>query len=166
MYLRSHHLRYEYTTPTLTATSTKNHNNQNATMTRTTKKDQHNSNETYTERMHKCSAAEWEKRLESKYRDYHTKKLNNNKAGVVNPGSSRGFEGFSRRLPPEIRPELSFENFSLLVKTNESRIHDLPLERVFSKSDSYCLLPPSSGPGCCYDSDVISETPPISRRSF
>ena len=53
----------------------------------------------YIERMHKCSAAQWERRLELKDRDYHRTKLNNCKAGVVNTGSSNGFEPFkfSRR---------------------------------------------------------------------
>ena len=57
----------------------------------------------YFERMHKCSAAQWEKRLELKDRDYHRIKLNKCKAGVVNTGSSNGFEPFEfsrRRLTP------------------------------------------------------------------
>ena len=98
----------------------------------------------YIERMHKCSGAQWEKRLESKHRDFHRKKLNNSKAGVVNTGSSQGFEGFSRS-PPEInsiRSLTAFGNHSLLARTTESRIQDTELDAVprLSKSDSYCLL--------------------------
>ena len=62
-----------------------------------------NCNESYIERMHKCSAAQWEKRLELKDRDFHRIKLNKCKAGVVNTGSSNGFEPFEfsrrRRTP-------------------------------------------------------------------
>ena len=62
--------------------------------------------ESYIERMHKCSAAQWEKRLESKNRDYHRTKLNKSQAGVVNTGSSKGFEPFefSRRRSHRRRP--------------------------------------------------------------
>ena len=44
-------------------------------------------NESYIERMHKCSAAQWDKRrLESRRR----KKLNESEAGVLNTGISSG----------------------------------------------------------------------------
>ena len=95
-------------------------------------------NESYIERMHKCSGAQWEKRLESKHRDYHRTKLNNSKAGVVNTGSAQGFEGFSRKIT-------TFENHSLLARTTESRIRDTAellddVRLLSSKSDSYCLI--------------------------
>ena len=95
-------------------------------------------NGSYIERMHKCSGAQWEKRLESKPRDYHRTKLNNSKAGVVNTGSAQGFEGFSHKI------NTTFENHSLLVRTTESRIQDTAelLDDVIlrSKSESYCRL--------------------------
>ena len=64
--------------------------------------------DSYFERMHKCSAAQWEKRLECKHRDYHREKMNNNTAGVLHTGSSRGFEGFSRRRPSVVTRSKSF----------------------------------------------------------
>ena len=126
--------------------------------------------ESYTERMYKCSAAQWEERLASKCRDYHQKKLNNSKAGVVNTGSSRGFEGFSRRLPEIIRTT-SDQNRSLLMKTTESRIKDLESSDLLSKSDSYIIASSSASDAlshmmidrCC---DCNVHTSPTTTQNF
>ena len=74
--------------------------------------------ESYIERMHKCSAAQWEKRLESKDRDYLRTKLNKSKAGVVNTGSSKGFEPFefSRRRHRHRRPATKANSCASMIR--------------------------------------------------
>ena len=84
-----------------------------------------NNLESYIERMHKCSAAQWEKRLESKDRDYLRTKLNKNKAGVVNTGSSKGFEPFKfsrrqHRRPVTKANSCSENSMMLILKTGDN----------------------------------------------
>ena len=73
--------------------------------------------DSYIERMHKCSAAQWEKRLESKDRDYHRTKLNKSKAGVVNTGSSKGFEPFEFSRRHHRRPVTKSNSCSSMMLT-------------------------------------------------
>ena len=102
--------------------------------------------ESYIEKMHKCSAAQWEKRLEAKDRDFHRQKLNKSKAGVVNTGSSQGYEPFqfSRRmsryqLTTRRVPSKSNSSNTTDDDAESRRLEDLQSDLV-SKSDSYCLL--------------------------
>ena len=98
--------------------------------------------ESYIEKMHKCSAAQWEKKLESKDRDFHRQKLNKSKAGVVSTGSSQGYEPFqfsrrsryqlvtTRRVPSKSKSSNITDD-----DTESRRLEDLQSDLV-SKSDS------------------------------
>ena len=105
--------------------------------------------DSYIEKMHKCSAAQWEKRLESKDRDYHWRNMNKSKAGVVQTfASSQAFEPIEFS-PRRHRPVTKSKSCSAHITRSEQTADDsLQMlnnlqSNLKSKSVSYILHPRS-----------------------